>query len=135
MKKNSNVIIHPRYLDNKRKTNEEVVNGEEKKKNKIKPFAYVLLLVVMIFVLSAFGRFAWSSYQLSQEITAYLIKVEHAKIHNAQLLQELEQFQNPIFIERLARERLGLVRAGERVIVPTVPGDVMSLSTSTEDDI
>ena len=135
MKYNSNVIIHPRCLDNERKINSEPANRDQKKKNKIIPFIFISLFVIMIFVLSAFGRFAWLSHQLDKEIAAYLSQLEYAKIHNVQLLQDLEQIQDPLFIEKLARERLGLVRAGERIIIPTVPGDAMLLNTPAEGEI
>jgi len=127
MDRNSNVII----LDNKRKVNIEPTPTKtvQKKKNRMKLFACVLVVAGMVFVLSAFGRFVWSGHQLSLEINHYLSQLEDAKIHNAQLLQELEQIQDPIFMERLARERLGLIRAGETVIIPTVPG----ISATVED--
>jgi len=130
---NSSVINHPRFLE--RKANIEAINRERKKRNRIRSVAYILIVTVMVFVISAFGRFAWSSYQLSREIDLYLSQLENAKIQNAQLLQEIEQIQDPIFIERIARERLGLVRSGERIIMPTIPGDIMPLNKPAEGEI
>jgi len=124
MKHNSNVIMHPRYVENKKNIDIEPTDKGQKKRNKIISLVFILLIAIMIFILSAFGRFAWTSYQLDKEIASYLSQLEYAKIHNAQLLQDLEQMQDPLFVERMARERLGLVRAGERVVIPTVPRDV-----------
>ena len=135
MKHNSNVIMHPRYLDNKKKISSEPANRGQKKKNKIIPIVGIFLFVVTILVVSAFGRFVWAGYQLDKEISFYSSQLEYAKIQNAQLLQDLEQIQDPLFVERMARERLGLVREGERIIIPTVPGDVRLFNPSTEGEI
>lgn len=135
MSHNSNVIIHPRCLENKRKIMMEPLNRTQKKRNKIKPGVYILMVAVIIFVLSAFARFAWLSYKLDKEINAYLSQLEDAKIYHAQLIQEIELAQDPSFIERVARERLGLVKEGERVIIPAKPGNVMPLKKPAEGEI
>ena len=132
---NSNVIIHPRCLDSKRKINMVPVSRGQKKGKKIKPVVYILILAVVIFVLTAFGRFAWLSYKLDKEISVYLSQLENARIYHAQLIQEIELAQAPIFIEKVARERLGLVKEGERVIMPAKPGNVMPLKKPAEGEI
>ncbi len=131
MSDNSNVIIHPRCLDN-RKNLKTAPASKIKYSNKI-IVALVMLILVLIFL--AFARFAWVGYQLDKEIHAYLILVEEATMVNAQLLEEIELAQDPIFIEKLARERLGLVKPGERVVMPAKPGYVMPLKKPTEGEI
>ncbi|WP_035267524.1 FtsB family cell division protein [Desulfitibacter alkalitolerans] len=135
MNDNSNVIIHPRCLDSKRRINMELANKGQKRSNKLKPVFYISIVALLVFVLTAFGRFAWLSYKLDKEIKVYLNQLEEAKMYHAQLVQEVELAQDPIFIEKVARERLGLVKEGERVIMPAKPGYVMPLKKPVEGEI
>jgi len=37
---------------------------------------------------------------------------------NQELAEQLNQIQSPEYVERLAREKLGMVKAGERIVMP-----------------
>lgn len=53
------------------------------------------------------------------EARLHLAEVEEA---NQRLTEQVEALDTPLAIERLARERLGLVRAGEQAFVVVDPG-------------
>ena len=124
MEYNTNVISRPHYLDDERKAGIRKKNTRQKKK--INLFGYVLIFVIVIFLLSA-GRLIWLNYQLNQEINFYLTQLENARTQHAQLLQEVEMAQSPAFIERVPRERLGMIREGEMIVRFTTPGYVRPL--------
>lgn len=130
---NSNVIIHPRCLDGRRDL--RVVKASKSKHQHANKVILALVIFVLVFILFAFARFAWLGYKLDREIQAYLIQVEEAKMVNAQLLEEIELAKDPSFIEKIARERLGLVKAGERVVMPAKPGYVMPLKQPAQGEI
>ncbi len=132
MNNNTNVIIHPRCLDRRIDMKAVPKNKNSKHANKV---ILALVTLILVFVLLAFVRFAWEGYKLDKEIHAYLIQLEEAKIINAQLLAEVELAQDPIYIEKLARERLGLVKTGEKVVMPAKPGYVMPLKEPTDGEI
>ncbi len=58
-------------------------------------------------------------------------KVMALERENRRLKQELQNLSTPEGIERLARERLGLVRPEEIVVVPLASGTALSYSTDT----
>lgn len=53
----------------------------------------------------------------SKEIDALESKIQEAELQSEKLRQEVDNLQNPEYIERIAREQLGLVRPNERVFV------------------
>ncbi|KUO50744.1 MAG: hypothetical protein APF76_15720 [Desulfitibacter sp. BRH_c19] len=130
---NTNVIIHPRCLGKRRDL--KVAPPSKNKKRHINKVILTLVVLILGLVLFAFARFAWVSYQLDKEINEYLIQIEEAKMVNAQLVEEIKLAQDPAFIEKLARERLGLVKEGERVVMPAKPGDVMPFKQIKEGEI
>ena len=58
-------------------------------------------------------------------------KVMALERENRRLKQELQNLSTPEGIERLARERLGLVRPEEIVVVPLASGTTLSFGTDT----
>lgn len=129
----SNVIIHPGFLENQQYNN--------LKKNKFKkpePKKILLLSVValvLILVSLTFGRFIWLNYKLGKEIQTYLAEVDQLKQEQEELMFEIELAKDPAFIEKVARERLGLVKEGEKVIMPAKPGEVIPLKKPAPGEI
>jgi cell division protein FtsL len=68
-----------------------------------------------------FGSAYWGTYQLRRE-AARLARERDALVRqNAQLREEIRLLQRPEYIERLAREQLGLVRPGEIAVILVEP--------------
>ncbi len=124
-KSNSKVLIHPRYKNNA----EPVLQPEKQQSYRggVKKTVYVLGAVVFALVLFAFGNVYWVNLQLDKEIIGYGKQLEELKSSDLTLHKEIELLNDPIYIERLAREKLGLVKTGERVVVPTTPGEIAPL--------
>lgn len=67
------------------------------------------------------------AYTQNQRINAEEAKLQALEAENRQLRERLERLNDPDYVEKLAREQLGLVKPGEvsYVVVPPAP------STST----
>ena len=79
---------------------------------------------VLILVLSAFGASILQVYRLERE-AARLARIRHG-LHeqNAVLREEIRLLHTPAYIERIAREQLGLVKPGEiAVLIVRPPAD------------
>ncbi len=73
----------------------------------------LLLLAVMALIINAFGSSYLSAYRLRREAARLDRQVQMLRRENAQLREEIRRLHTPEYIERLAREQLGLVKPGE----------------------
>lgn len=89
------------------------------KRYKIKWFNLVLLLLSVYFCYLVTARYIEMS-SIRKETNAVSQQLEEAKRLNQQLQVERDQLLSPAYIEKLAREQLGLVKPGE---LPYVPSD------------
>jgi cell division protein FtsL len=80
-------------------------------------------LVVVGVLATAFATAYWDGYRLRREGAELSRERERLRHENAQLREEIRLLNTPEYIERLAREQLGLVRPGEIAImlVPPTP--------------
>ncbi len=67
------------------------------------------------------GRKAVQGYEMRQEARAIQHRIEQLKQENRQLGQELDYLHSDQYVEKVAREQLGLVRPGD-VAVTIVGG-------------
>jgi cell division protein FtsL len=65
----------------------------------------------------AFGSAYWEGYRLRREAAELIREREQLRRENAQLREEVRLLNTPEYIERIAREQLGLVRPGEIAIM------------------
>ena len=94
-------------------------DGKTQKK-KWKPQRVVTAVVVMIFALYFVYIMIWQQVTISKknkEINALEEKVQTATQQTEKLEAELENLNDPAYLEQIAREKLGLVRPNERVFV------------------
>ncbi len=56
--------------------------------------------------------------RLESEIAEKQEEIKEADRRQQELQQELERLDDPEYLEKLARQRLGLVRPGEELIIP-----------------
>lgn len=76
----------------------------------------------MLLVLGvAFGGAYWDTYRLRREATEMAREEESQRRQKAQWLEEIRLLNTPEYIERVAREQLGLVRPGEIAIMLVRP--------------
>lgn len=84
-------------------------------------FLMVALLLLGYFVFS-FSKGFLALHQINQELQQTQGRIQQMKEKNSQLEREIKLLQTPEYLEKLAREQLGLVREGE-ISVIILPGD------------
>lgn len=84
-------------------------------------FVSVLIVALLGAVTYAFGSSFLQVYRLKRE-AARLEQVKQDLIeHNAQLREEIKLLHTPGYVERIAREQLGLVKPGEIALLIVRP--------------
>ncbi len=80
-----------------------------------------LLLLIFVILVAwtaiAFGRSYYRNYQAQQRLIQLESEIKAFEIRNEQLESEIERLQSPDYVERVAREELGLVRPGEKLYI------------------
>lgn len=83
-------------------------------KIKIKTLAVLTILGVFII---AFVRQELTMKRLNKNIATKNEELQQLQDENVKLQDEVERVNSDSYIERLARERLGMIRTGEKVII------------------
>ena len=76
-----------------------------------------LILLLIVFTYQIINNYRQIN-QLESSIDSVESEIDETKELNLQLERELSLVDNPDYIERLAREKLGLVKPGEELIIP-----------------
>lgn len=97
-----------------------------RRKKKPSPFRLLLLAVVAAYLL-AFGYWSYKINQLDAQIRALEMEKEAVLAEQNRLLEQKQLVMSPEYVEKLARENLGLVKPGEKVVLFAKPGEVMPL--------
>lgn len=80
-----------------------------------------LALLALVAALGAFGSAVRQAMAVRQQIHALQEQIEQQRRQNTELERALRDATSPRSIEQRARETMGLVRPGERVIEPALP--------------
>jgi cell division protein FtsB len=93
-------------------------------KRVLQRFGVSLLLMVMVFLagslLVGFVQRAWQEHQLNRAIEQQAAQNEQQRAHNARLKGAADFAESDVAAEQAARERLGMAREGEMVLLPTI---------------
>ncbi|MFH1171218.1 MAG: septum formation initiator family protein [bacterium] len=85
--------------------------------------------LIVLFALVSFARGFYRRLEVRQEIDRLEQQVSSLRTQKTDLTNLIEYFQSPLFQEQEAREKLGLAKPGESVvIVPLTNGSVSSLA-------
>ncbi len=101
--------------------------SETKKKAKLNPKRFAVAMIVIIFAVYFIYVMIWQQVMLSRknkEIDALEEQITAATQQAEELEKELENLNDPEYLERIAREKLGLVRPNERVFVDVNQSEV-----------
>jgi len=84
-------------------------------KNQRRQINWFVIIMIIMFLLAAFklGEQAITYRDLSQERIKAEERLKAAQEENDRLSQEKEQLNDPEYIEKLAREELGMTKNGE----------------------
>ena len=77
----------------------------------------LIVLSVVALLLNAFGSSYLTTYRLRREAARLDREVQVQRRENAQQREEIRRLHTPEYIERLAREQLGLVKPGEIPVI------------------
>ena len=77
----------------------------------------LIALVVAGVLLRAYVPTTLAAYRLRREAARLERQVQTLRQENAQLREEIRRLHTPVYIERLAREQLGLVKPGEIPVI------------------
>lgn len=75
----------------------------------------LLILVMIVYAAYNIATVQANIAQARQSLTSLTQEVEDARQVNAQLTYEIEHKDDPETIEQIAREKLGLVKPGEKI--------------------
>lgn len=82
----------------------------------------VALLLVLGFVFYSFGGQMIELYTVRHEAQKVRDQIENLQRKNVELKKKVEYLESDTYIERMAREKLSLVRPGEKIILEAKPG-------------
>lgn len=111
------------------------VKKKPKKNRLFSRLRTLLLLAVVMYILGVFGGLKLELYRADNQIFELQQRKEQLLAEHEQLLKEKEKLNNPAYIERRARESLGLIKPGEKILTPAKPGQVLSLKLEGIDEI
>lgn len=86
-----------------------------KKKKKVNKL-FLVLLIAESLLLSIWGiRSYYSIYQTEKKLKKTEAKLSQLELENRELKDQIDNLANPFYLEKLAREKLGLAKKGEVV--------------------
>jgi len=77
----------------------------------------IIIAIAIVYLLFVVGKTLYQSYQVRQEINGLKTEIETMRLTNKDLSEKIIYYQSPSYQEKVARERLGLQKPGEKVIV------------------
>lgn len=99
-----------------RKQKEE--KKKEKKKRSFEDIVISAFLVLFVSVVAVKLVFQYESYQQMQQEQAQIVqKIEQAKEKTIEYQNQKEYYSSDAFIEKMAREQLGLIKSNERIFI------------------
>ncbi|MDP3955137.1 MAG: septum formation initiator family protein [bacterium] len=82
-----------------------------------KRFVLLILFFFGLYLIVSFSRDLWGLWQKSGEMEKSQLALDKLKIKNEELKKQLEYVNSDIFIEKEARDKLGLGKAGETILI------------------
>lgn len=79
--------------------------------------AKIFLALILFLSALSFGRKIWKNLERARRIGNLREEFEAAKEKNRKLEEALEEVGSLEFVEKEAREKLGMVRVGEKVLI------------------
>ncbi len=98
--------------------------AKNRRRRRIRPGAVpglIILCVLILWIGISFARVQYRNYKLRVEIESLQRELGAIELRNQQLEEEIKNWQSPEYVERVAREELGLVKPGETVYILAQP--------------
>lgn len=94
-----------------------------RRKRKTPRYMKIILALLGVYLLFSFLIGGYQVWQVKKEIEQHNLQKAVLLKQQKNLEKELASLQEPEMIEKLARESLGMVKPGEILVVPAVPGE------------
>lgn len=78
---------------------------------------YIAVVIIGVYLIINLGTTIYRLWGRQDEVEVALVQLENLKKENKDLKVQFEYSQTPEFLEKEARERLGLVKKGEKEII------------------
>jgi len=104
-------------------SSQKVISSRRRSRRKTPRYFKILLGVLGCYLLFSFLVGGYQIWQIKNDVAAEQLLTECLRQQQDDLENELALLQEPGMIETLARENLGLVKPGEILVVPAVPGE------------
>jgi cell division protein FtsB len=85
------------------------------------PTLRLIVIAICAFVSLGFIRSLWDTWRGGDQISERRVVLNQEQKQHDQLIRQLEEATSSAFIEREARNKLGLVKDGETIILMTTP--------------
>lgn len=82
-----------------------------------KILAKIVFVLLSLYLLYVVGERLHQSYGVNQKVEALAEEIEALKSENEDMLRKIAYYKSNDYKEKIARERLGMQKAGEQVIV------------------
>ena len=105
------------------------------KRKKRKSFRLGAFLIVFLFLFGAynFGQEYLQYLDLKGEVNYYQDKLETIEDEYASLQDQKGLFYDDSYLEKMARQNLGMIKDGETLILPMVESNALKLNQNLED--
>ena len=95
----------------------EQINKKNKRGFTPRKLSKLIIFSILVFMLFSFSSSFYQGYQLKEEIKGLEAQLAKVQQENMKLQEELKYNYTPEAIEKIAREKLGLIKPGEIVIM------------------
>lgn len=92
------------------------------KKNYVFKWKSIAIIVITFCIVYTFGQQMIKSYQMQKEVKMVEMQINQMKNKNEDLKLTVKDLEGKDYVEKIAREKLGLVKPGEKVILRAKPG-------------
>jgi cell division protein FtsL len=100
------------------------------KKNLLK---ILLIAAVVMYLVVSVGKVIYQSYSVNKEVDDLKLEITELRKLNKEQAEKILYYQSPSFREKIARERMGLQKPGEEVIV-IVPEEKPKVTEENPDE-
>ena len=107
----------------------------EQKPKRSKKIRLFLIFAAIAYIAVSFGGLQIKTHQINAQISALEEEKQLLLEEQQQLLQKKAKLEDPLYIERRAREDLGFIKPGEKILLPAVEGEAIPLKLDGIDDI
>lgn len=90
----------------------------QKKDFLLNPVVVIIIIFIVVIAVFNFYQNMTKINQIETKISEIETQITEEKVKNEKLKNQIENSDNNQYIEEIAREKLGLVKPGEKLLIP-----------------